>query len=853
MKKITKIFLGIGLLLSAATQAQCLDAIEGQYPSATSTATTCDGLTATVVTTAGWASEYSLVNVTAGETYTFRSSVATDYITISSDDGATAAAFGTTPVVWVADVTGPIRFYTHLDDQCGGEQVSRTRSYVCGIPPCVSSTVAFSTERDCDNSTFTILADVSSLGSAATLTVSDDQSSPTQSVNAPGVVTFGPYSFGTTVTLSVANDDNSLCTVTSDPLVIFACPMANDDCSNAVTLNCGDALTNQTTEGATGGTSTSCVGTIGDDVWYTFTGNGQIYTLTATSGNGEGPQVEVYESTDGTCSGFAAGTCIAAAGSGETTVTLDVHTTDTTVYYVHVGSWINGDPAVIFDLSLTCADAPPAPANDDCANAISLACGDTLTGQTTNGATGGTGTSCVGTIGDDVWYTFNGDGQIFTLTATATGAEGPQLEVYESTDGTCGGFTPGTCYAAAGTGETAVTLTFNTTSGSVYFAHVGSWINGDPAVDFDLSLTCQAPPTAPDNDECSGAYVVTVNPDLSCGSVTSGTVFGATASSVDATACGGTEDDDVWFSFVATDTRHQISLTNVTGSTTDMFHSLWEGDCAGLTLVAGSCSDADTSAPSGLTIGNTYYIRVYTSGSTALADTTFDVCVGTLPPPPANDDCSGAESITVGTAFADFAVVGTTASASTVSGLTYNCQTNRKNDVWYSFTVPASGSVTVETDTSAGTSVTDTVLSVFTGTCGSLTEVGCDDDTGNGNFSITNVTGLTPGDTVYVGVWTWGTSADGEFQVSVYDPTAATSSFDNANFTYYPNPVDTVLNLNYVKNISSVSVFNLVGQEVMAKTSNNLTQIDMSHLASGTYLVKVTSDNQVKTIKINKR
>ncbi|MBS1534835.1 MAG: T9SS type A sorting domain-containing protein [Bacteroidetes bacterium] len=567
------------------------------------------------------------------------------------------------------------------------------------------------------DSTFTVTADVTSLASATSVTISDDQGSAPQTISAAGLVTFGPYAGGTSVVLTVTNDQSPSCALVSSTFTQgVACPMANDDCANAVTLNCGD----------------------------------------------------------------------------------------------------------------------------------------TLTAQTTDGATGGTGTSCVGTIGNDVWYTFTGDGQIFNLTATSTNGEGPQVEVYESTDGTCNGFTPGTCFAAAGSGETAVSLNFSTTNGSVYYAHIGSWINGDPAVEFDLALTCTAPPTAPDNDECSGAYVVTVNPDLSCSSVTSGTVYGATASSVDATACGGTEDDDVWFSFVATDTRHQISLTNVTGSTTDMFHSLWEGDCSGLTLVAGSCSDANTSTPTGLTIGNTYYIRVYTFGGLALQDTTFDVCVGTLPPPPANDDCTGAESITVGTAFADFAVVGTNASASSTTGLTFNCQTNRKNDVWYSFTVPASGSFTVETDTNTGTAMTDSVVSVFSGTCGALTEVGCDDDTGNGNFSKVSVTGQNPGDTLYIGVWTYGTGNDGEFQLSVYDPTAATSSFDNANFTYYPNPVDTVLNLSYVKNISSVSVYNLLGQEVMTKTSNNLTQVDMTHLASGTYLVKVASDNQVKTIKINK-
>ncbi len=717
MKKITKIFLGIGLLLSVASQAQCLDAIEGQYPTATSTATDCTGLVVTSITTLGYASEYSLVNVTAGETYTFSSSIATDFITIGSEDGTAAAAFGVTPLVWVADIDGVVRFYTHTDDQCGASQDLRTRSYICGIPPCTPSTATFTTERDCDNSSFNIVADITSLGSASSVTVSDDQASATQSVSSTGLVTFGPYPFGTSVTLTVTNDDNDLCKVVSDAFVIYACPMANDDCSNAVTMVCGDTLTAQTTEGASGGTSTSCVGTIGDDVWYTFVGDGQIFTLTATASNDEGPQVEVYASTDGTCSGFSAGTCLAAAGSGDLTVPVS----------------------------------------------------------------------------------------------------------------------------------------FSTVDGTVYYAHVGSWINGDPATVFDLSLTCQTPPSAPDNDECTGAYVVTVNPDLSCGSVTSGTLVGATQSNVDATACAGNEDDDVWFSFVATDTRHQISLNNVVGSTTDLFHSLWEGDCTGLTLVANSCSDANTSNPTGLVVGQTYYIRVYSYTATPLQDPTFDVCVGTLPPPPANDDCDNAEPITVGTAFADFAIVGTNASANATTGLTFNCQTNRKNEVWYSFTIPASGSFTVETDAAAGTAMTDSVLSVFTGTCGALTEVGCDDDTGNGNFSKVDLTGLNPGDTAYVGVWTYGTGNDGEFQLSVYDVTMATSTFDNANFAYYPNPVDTVLNLNYVKNISSVSVFNLLGQEVMAKTSNNLTQVDMSALASGTYLVKVTSDNQVKTIKINKR
>ena len=358
----------------------------------------------------------------------------------------------------------------------------------------------------------------------------------------------------------------------------------------------------------------------------------------------------------------------------------------------------------------------------------------------------------------------------------------------------------------------------------------------------------------PANDECSGAYVVTVNPDASCGSVTSGTVAGASASAVDAVACFGTEDDDVWFSFVATETAHSISLSNVLGSTTDLFHSLWTGDCASLTLVPGTCTDANNSTPNGLTVGDTYYIRVNTYTATPAQTTTFDVCVGTLPPAPDNDLCDNAVALTVGNSVTAFPLVGSTLSALPTAGLTFACQNNRTNDVWYSVEAPASGLLTIETDTTAGTFMTDSVLSVFSGTCGALTEIGCDDDTGNGNFSRVVLTGLTPGNLLYIGVWRYGTSADGAFQISAYDSTLATSTFENANFRYYPNPVKDILNLSYSKNITSVTAFNLLGQEVITKPINsNLSQIDMSHLSNGTYIVKVTADNQVKTIKVVKQ
>ncbi len=78
-----------------------------------------------------------------------------------------------------------------------------------------------------------------------------------------------------------------------------------------------------------------------------------------------------------------------------------------------------------------------------------------------------------------------------------------------------------------------------------------------------------------------------------------------------------------------------------------------------------------------------------------------------------------------------------------------------------------------------------------------------------------------------------------------------TTTLQSNTFNFYPNPVKNILNIN-THNITNVAVFNLLGQQVATKAAANNTQIDMSNLSTGTYLVKVTADNQVKTIKVIK-
>lgn len=79
------------------------------------------------------------------------------------------------------------------------------------------------------------------------------------------------------------------------------------------------------------------------------------------------------------------------------------------------------------------------------------------------------------------------------------------------------------------------------------------------------------------------------------------------------------------------------------------------------------------------------------------------------------------------------------------------------------------------------------------------------------------------------------------------------SEFDSAKFNYYPNPVKDILNISYINDITSVSIYTILGQEVMTKSvNNNLAKIDMSSLAQGTYLVKVISGSLIKNIKVIK-
>lgn len=93
-------------------------------------------------------------------------------------------------------------------------------------------------------------------------------------------------------------------------------------------------------------------------------------------------------------------------------------------------------------------------------------------------------------------------------------------------------------------------------------------------------------------------------------------------------------------------------------------------------------------------------------------------------------------------------------------------------DVWFSAVVPASGIVDITTN--AGF-LQDAVMSVYTGTCSSLSLIGCSDDV-NGYMPELNFTGLSPGQTIFIRIFAYAAYTQGDFSICVIEPCSAPPS-----------------------------------------------------------------------------
>lgn len=334
---------------------------------------------------------------------------------------------------------------------------------------------------------------------------------------------------------------------------------------------------------------------------------------------------------------------------------------------------------------------------------------------------------------------------------------------------------PGSGSPVAGGTVTAPTLTANAgglTAGTAYTAYVRSQCG---TTDFSAWSAGTAFTTSPANDEPSGAVTLTVNPGASCVTSATGTTVSATQSTAPAPGCSATgTDDDVWYTFTATGAIHAIAFTGV--STGTMVAALYTGTPGNLTPVSGACGSTSFTA-SNLVNGTTYYVRVYNTATSNSTQSNFTICLTSPPPPPVNDECTAAISLTVAPYTASNCTSGTpgTTVSATASSITAPPSsawtTSQDDDVWYEFTATNAVHVIrfcnvtypIGTAVDMGVSINAGCTSGNSELAGSTVPL----SSGSGSF---NATGLTVGTLYKLRVLTNGTSSRANFDITVMEP-----------------------------------------------------------------------------------
>ncbi|MDO6596078.1 GEVED domain-containing protein [Oceanihabitans sp. 2_MG-2023] len=280
---------------------------------------------------------------------------------------------------------------------------------------------------------------------------------------------------------------NSICVTSSAPL-------ANDDCSTATTLNCGDTNISGSTIGSSNTTiSTGC--TISNyGVWYSFIGDGQQTTISSTSSGGWDHEMNIVSGSCGTLTNISCEDSDFTNGTESYTFTSSIGTN----YYIYIAHWDSTSATTgNFTISRTCSTPPTTPTNDDCSAAVTLNCGDNIAGTTNNSTAASSGTGC--SISDyGVWYTFTGDGIETTITTDAAASFDHEMAI---ASGSCGSLTNITCEDSTGNGGIE-SYTFTPILGVEYYIYIADYYTYGGATDtgnFTISRTCVSactPPTA---------------------------------------------------------------------------------------------------------------------------------------------------------------------------------------------------------------------------------------------------------------------------------------------------------------------------------------------------------------------
>jgi hypothetical protein len=247
---------------------------------------------------------------------------------------------------------------------------------------------------------------------------------------------------------------------------------------------------------------------------------------------------------------------------------------------------------------------------------------------------------------------------------------------------------------------------------------------------------------------------------------------------------GNGNEDDVWYHFTATSSKIRFIYSNLQpllGNPATVGYAIYKDNCP-----SGSssflCSN-NFGFLNGKTIlegfeqGAGYLLRLWGVGADNFIQ--IQMCLQAVIPPP-NDECVNAINLPVGKGFCTDAKVINLFDATTSAGFNASpsCRGgSRTEDVWFTAIVPQTGNLIVETSP-ANPNVPDLVMEAFTGNCGSLTALACDDNS-NPNPGAAAAhprlvfTGRTPGEKLTFRVVSVTEAGMGRFATYAIDTTSS--------------------------------------------------------------------------------
>jgi len=87
--------------------------------------------------------------------------------------------------------------------------------------------------------------------------------------------------------------------------------------------------------------------------------------------------------------------------------------------------------------------------------------------------------------------------------------------------------------------------------------------------------------------------------------------------------------------------------------------------------------------------------------------------------------------------------------------------------------------------------------------------------------------------------------------LSLDNPTNV-SNIDEDEFKIYPNPVSDIVNIEGATSVNKVDITDLSGKTTISVKEFSGTQLDVSGLQRGVYLMKITTDKGLKVVKLVK-